>query len=490
MHLWTLAAAGSRPCFGRGEEYQCCLGLSNAAGQAGSGAYSAGMRVVHVASEVFPFSRSGGLGDVLGALPPVQARQGAEAVVLSPWYADLAGAPDEVWRGVVPGVGPVRVGRLTQDGVQFLFLGLEEFGRPGLYHDDDVWRFSQFGRAALPVLRALDLMPDVLHGHDWQAGLVVAHARLLGLRSVFTVHNLQYQGRWNLPEAAAWLGLPGGMLGVEGVEYHGDVNLMKAGLVFADHVTTVSPQYAQEITTAQYGEGLDGVMVRLTVEGRLSGILNGLDQDRWDPRTDPDIPTYADLNGKAAATAALRAELGLDGAPVLGTVSRLAGQKGMDLLLEALPDLTQDWNVVVLGGGDPLLTAAFRGWAQHPRVTFAEGLQEGLAHRIYAGAQAFAMPSRFEPCGLSQMIAMRYGTLPVVRETGGLVDTVPHDVGFRFSDATPEALTGAATQALAALNDPAGWAARVERAMNLEFSWAGPAAQYLDLYRRVAGPAA
>jgi starch synthase len=443
------------------------------------------MRVVHVASEVFPFSRSGGLGDVLGALPAVQARLGADVTVVSPWYAGLSGTPREVWRGEVPGVGPVRVGELRADGVRFLFIGLSAFERPGLYHPDDVERFCAFGRAVLPVLRALETTPDVLHGHDWQAGLVVAQAHLAGGRTAFTVHNLQYQGRWNLPEARAWTGLPGWAFGPEGVEFFGDLNLMKAGLVFAGHVTTVSPTYAREITTPQYGEGLDGLLVRLALEGRLSGILNGLDQERWNPRTDPDIQPYADAPGKGANGAALRAGFELDGAPILGVVSRLAEQKGMDLLIEALPELVQDWNIVVLGGGDPLLTAALTGWAQHPRVAFVAGLNEALAHRIYAGADAFAMPSRFEPCGLSQMIALRYGTLPVVRETGGLVDTVPHDVGFRFGDATPDALVRACGEARAAFGNQTEWQARMMEGMTLDFGWDGPAQHYLDLYGRL-----
>ncbi|EYB69669.1 glycogen/starch synthase [Deinococcus phoenicis] len=436
-----------------------------------------------MASEVFPFSRSGGLGDVLAALPAVQARLGADVTVVSPWYAALTGTPQEVWRGEVPGVGPVRAGEVRQDGVRFLFVGLPAFERPGLYHPDDVERFCAFGRAVLPVLHALEIRPDVLHGHDWQAGLVVAHAHLLGWRTAFTIHNLQYQGRWNLAEAWAWTGLPDWTFGPEGVEFFGDLNLMKAGLVFAGQVTTVSPTYAREITTPQYGEGLDGLLVRLALEGRLSGILNGLDQDRWNPRTDPDIHPYTDAAGKAANGAALRAEFGLDGAPLLGVVSRLADQKGMDLLIEALPELVKDWNVVVLGGGDPLLTAALTGWAQHPRVAFVPGLNEALAHRVYAGADAFAMPSRFEPCGLSQMIAMRYGTLPVVRETGGLVDTVPGDVGFRFADATPQALAAACRETRTAYEDQPEWQARMERGMALDFSWDGPARQYLALYR-------
>lgn len=445
------------------------------------------MNVLHVASEVFPFSRSGGLGDVLGALPAEQARLGEQVSVLSPWYATLQGHPNEIWRGEVFGVGEVRIGEILQSGVRYLFLGLSDFERPGLYHSDDVWRFCRFGRAALPALRAVGAIPEVLHGHDWQAGLVVAHARFSSLKTVFSIHNLQYQGRWLLSDGWHWLGLPPEASGIDGVEFYGDLNLMKAGLNYAARVTTVSPTYAQEITTPQYGEGLDGLLLRLTREGRVRGILNGLDQERWNPRTDPLAPQFSTPQEKAQATAALRAEFGLDDAPILAAVSRLADQKGLDLLIEALPQLVQDWNVLVLGSGDPLLEASLRGWAQHSRVTFEYGMNDPLAHRIYAGADAFAMPSRFEPCGLSQMIAMRYGTLPIVRETGGLADTVPHDSGFRFAEATPEAFARACAEARALLHDQAEWQSRAARSMSLDFSWEGPAQEYLKLYRSVEG---
>lgn len=442
------------------------------------------MQVVHVGSEVFPYSRSGGLGDVLGALPVQQARQGAEVTVVSPWYMDITEPVREVWRGHLGDlswdVGEIRLGEARRDGVQYVFIGMEAFDRPGLYHPDDVWRFSMFGRVVLPALGILRVRPQMLHGHDWQAALVVARAKLARLPTVYTIHNLQYQGKWNMPEGRVWTALPDWAYGHEGLEFYGEVNLMKAGLVFASHVTTVSPTYAREITTFEYGERLDGLLTRLSLEGRLSGIINGLDQERWDPRTDPDIPRYADPLGKQAATAALRQEFDLDDAPILATVSRLADQKGMDLLIEALPELIQDWNVVVLGGGDPLLVAALQGWAQHRRVVFVQGMNEPLAHRIYAGASAFAMPSRFEPCGLSQMISMRYGTLPIVRETGGLVDTVPHDVGFRFTEATPQAFKAACDLALRTPEPE--WQARAEKAMSLDFSWDGPTRQYLELY--------
>lgn len=445
--------------------------------------------VVHVASEVFPFSRTGGLADVLGALPAAQASGGVAAVVVSPWYQDLQDADglEEVWGGDILGLGWVRAAQLWRGGVRYLFVGLPAFQREGLYHADDVERFCAFGRAVLPVLEALTIQPDVLHGHDWHAGLAVAHAHLAGWNTAFTVHNLQYQGRWPLHEAAGWTGLPHWAFGPDWAEFHGDLNLMKAGLTFADRVTTVSPTYAHEITTPQYGEGLEGVLQRLEAEGRLHGILNGLDTERWNPRRDPFIMNYANLRGKSSNRRRLREELGLDRAPVLGAVSRLADQKGMDLLLIALPELVKDWNVVILGGGDPLLEVAFQGWAHHPRVRFFGGMNEPLAHRIYAGADAFAMPSRFEPCGLSQMIALRYGTLPIVRDTGGLHDTVDPSIGFRFEAATPAALLAAVAEALATRRDKAEWERRVREGMTLDFSWNASAQAYQKLYsERVA----
>lgn len=450
--------------------------------------YGETMQVLLIASEVFPYSRTGGLADVMAALPEALVRLGLDVTVLSPWWQSLSGQPKEVWRGSVPtngrlGPGPVRVGELFEAEVRYLFLGTPGFDRPGLYAPDDVQRFLEWGRQVLPTLSSMGLEFDLLHGHDWAAGMVLAHARAAGLKSVYTVHNLQYQGRWSMAEAAAWSGLPAAML--QGAEFYGDLNLMKAGLAFADHVTTVSPTYAQEITTPEYGEGLQGVLQARRAEGALTGILNGLDVERWNPANDPDILPLTERYGKPANVAALRAEFSLDAAPILSAVTRLVSQKGIDLLIESLPEVTQDWNVVVLGSGDPLLEAALKGWAQHPRVRYASGMNESLAHRLYAGSDAFAMPSRFEPCGLSQMISMRYGTLPVVRETGGLVDSVPREVGFRFAGATSGDLSAALKLARAEWDDKPGWQERMKAGMALDFSWEASARQYLGVYQRV-----
>ncbi|TSA88028.1 glycogen synthase [Deinococcus detaillensis] len=440
------------------------------------------MHILHVASEAYPFSRTGGLADVMAALPAELARLGHQASVLSPWYADIVGTPHEIWRG-----GNVRLGEINEGGVRFLFLETPAFKRPGIYHSNDVERFSVWGRLVLPVLAAVGIRFDVLHGHDWAAGLVVAHAKLRHVPSVFTIHNLQYQGRWNIDDSFGWTGLPEWVDTPEGVEFYGDLNLMKAGLVYAGHVTTVSPTYAKEITTPEFGEGLEGVLQTRLAEGKLSGVINGLDQERWNPRTDGHVLPYGTMATKEANIAALRQEFHLDDAPILSCVARLATQKGLDILLSAMPEIVKKWNLVLLGSGDTQLETAFSVWAQSsPRVRHVKGMNESLSHRLYAGAHAFAMPSRFEPCGLSQMIALRYGTPPVARRTGGLADTVPGDIGFLFDDPTPAAFLEALGRAEAAVSKPKTWNARAKRGLPLDFSWKGPAKRYLEIYQQVA----
>ena len=465
------------------------------------------LQVLHVSSEVYPFSKTGGLADVLGALPLEQAKlgqakpqqSGAEAnvMVISPWYGRLGGGlePELIVRFQVPGMSSgTELGRIQQNGVTYLFIRQKGFEGTELYGlDNDLERFVFFCKAVPYALEALELRPDVIHAHDWGSGLLAALLRftpvsptLQGVKTVFTIHNLQYQGRWNPWDVLTWTGLPASLVNPEGLEFFGDVNLLKAGVVYSDAVTTVSPTYAQEITTLEYGEKLEGVLMRTQREGRLHGILNGLDMDRWNPRTDPYAP-FDGLEDKRRVKRELLESLELEDRPTLGLVSRFAGQKGVDLVIEALGELLEDWNVIVLGNGDIFPERVLSLLSKYaPGLHFRQGFEEALAHRIYAGVDAFLMPSRFEPCGLAQMISMRYGTLPIARDTGGLRDTVTPEIGFLFPDPTFESLLEGTNRALEVfVSRPKEWRSRMEAAMKLDWSWKNGAREYLELYKRL-----
>jgi starch synthase len=386
------------------------------------------------------------------------------------------------------------------------------FDRPGLYgeagadYPDNAERFAFFCRAALEWLRA-EPRPDVLHVHEWQAALAPAFLRaapelypeLGDVRTVLTIHNLAYQGRF---PARAWplLNLDRRYFVPDFLEFYGDVNFLKAGIVFAHAITTVSPRYAAEIETAELGEGLDGVL--RTRHGQLRGIVNGIDADEWDPATDRHLPahyTRADRSGKARCKTALQAELGLlarPDAPLLGLVSRFAKQKGLDLLAAALPSALEASTVelAVLGSGEERYERALRALvADFPgRVAVRIGFDEGLAHRIEAAADVFLMPSRFEPCGLNQLYSLRYGTVPVVHATGGLDDTVVEfdpatgaGTGFKFAPFTVDALLAALARALRTRDDGALWDRVVTNGMAEDFSWTRAAAAYGRLYEDV-----
>jgi starch synthase len=465
------------------------------------------MRVLFASSEVHPYSKTGGLGDVAAALPRALAAIGHEVLVVSPWYRSLRAEPPPLWIGDVDvpfagGFEPVGVGTLEGAGVRYAFVGHRDFQRQDLYgYSDDVRRFSRFTRAVPQVAARLGFRPDVVHANDWHTAylpLLLAHGWHLpegfpGLPSVFTVHNVQYQGVSGLEETLWWLRLPGA-LADDYMNHFGAANAMQAALGHAQRVTTVSPTYAAEVQRPEYGYGLDGTFRH--IGARLVGILNGLDTESWDPTTDPLLPrTYSasDPAGKADARTALRTRFGLSGdAPVLGVVSRLADQKGIDLLLAAGDRLVlQGWSLAVLGSGDPGLEAALRelGARHGGRVAAVVGFDEGLAHLIYAGSDALAVPSRFEPCGLSQLIAMRYGTLPIARDTGGLHDTIDHlRTGFLFEHANPEGLLWAAGLAFEAYGDER-WGTMMRRAMELDFSWERSAHRYAELYRDVVASA-
>ncbi len=475
------------------------------------------MRVVMLSPEVYPYAKTGGLADVLAALPPALAAAGVEVTVCVPGYRSAlraAGTPAPGPRLYAPIASRMEAAEMVcvpGAPVPTVLLRADRyFDRDGLYgeggqdYPDNAERFAFFCRAALEWLRAEREPPDVLHVHEWQAALAPAFLRAtaalypeLGrVRTVLTLHNLAFQGRF---PADHWhvLNLDARYFVPEFLEFYGEINFLKAGMVFADALTTVSPRYAAEIQTPAFGEGLDGV---LRARGAaLRGILNGIDDAVWDPATDPHLPARyraGDLAGKARCKRALQAELGLevgDDAPLLGVVSRLTEQKGFDLLAVALPPALDAWDaeLAVLGSGEERyerwvreLEARFPG-----RVGAHVGFDEGLAHRIEAGADVFLMPSRFEPCGLNQLYSLRYGTVPMVHATGGLDDSVAEfdpatgtGTGFKFTPYTPDAFLAALERALRTRRDPALWARLVANGMAQDFSWSRAAAEYLALY--------
>jgi starch synthase len=478
-------------------------------------AAAAALRVLHVAAEVYPLVKTGGLADVVAALPVAQAEQGADVRLLLPGYPaiieSVQGARAVIDIGACFGALRVRLllGRMPGTALPVYVIDApylyRRAGGPYQAPDGEEWpdnlqRFALLGWVAAH-LAADDAdpawVPDIVHAHDWHAAMACAFvAEHLPTRaaSVFTVHNLAFQGLFPMHD---WplLGLASRLMSPSGLEYHGQLSFMKAGLKFADRITTVSPTYAQEIATHEFGCGLDGV-----IRGRgaaVSGILNGIDEAVWNPATDPAIPQRFDaerLAGKAACKRALQAELGLQPdaeALLLVVVSRLTAQKGMDLLLAALPELLpQGVQLAVQGTGDPALEAAFRMAAQaHPgRVQVHIGYDEARAHRLVAGGDMIAVPSRFEPCGLTQMYGLRYGTVPLVRRVGGLADTVPdvadraEGAGFVFEPATPQALGQALQRALALHRHPSEWVSVQRRGMARPLSWRPPAEAYRALY--------
>jgi starch synthase len=366
------------------------------------------------------------------------------------------------------------------------------------YPDNHI-RFAVFARAALGVARYL-FRTDIFHCHDWQAGLVPAYLRtilatdptFLGCRTLFTIHNLGYQGLF--PKTAiADVDLDPALMRPDGMEFFGQVSYIKGGIAFADALSTVSPTYAREIQTPEYGFGLDGALRARAAN--LTGILNGVDYQEWSPTVDPLLParyTAEDLSGKATCKQQLLAEFGLPaeamGRPVFGIVSRFTRQKGTDLIAQIADELVaMDAYLVALGTGEREYEEFFQRMQQeYPgRVAVKVGFDNGLAHRIEAGSDLFLMPSRYEPCGLNQIYSLKYGTVPVVRATGGLDDTIEEGTGFKFAEYTGDALLQAIRAAAAAYADRSGWQAMMRRGMEKDFSWRTSAAAYSELYRRM-----
>jgi len=486
------------------------------------------LRVLFVSPEIEPFVKAGGLGDMVGALPKDLVAMGHDVRLVCPLYGSVKRVGDWKVRDEPLGVevGPetrwARVWETALPGAPAPVYFLEHdwfFARPEVYSSwsDNAHRFVFMSRAALTICEQLGWMPDVIHCHDWTTGLLpvmlntILRDRPIGrAATVFTIHNLEHQGyadKGLVPYAR----LPWSEFRSDSIESYGRVNMMKAGLYHSTKLTTVSPTYAAEIRQPAGGFGLDHVLRYRGAD--LIGIVNGIDTASWDPATDRALPanySAADLAGKAVCKQKLQEQVGLAveaRVPLIGVVSRFASQKGLDLLADALPELMggrRPVQVVVLGSGDPHLEASFRRAARaYPgRMAVQVGFDARLARLIQAGADLFAMPSRAEPCGLTQMYAMRYGTPPVVRATGGLVDTVEnyeagreHGTGFSFNDATPEALLGTLIWAGDTYYDrPADFIGLQQRGMARDFAWRQSAERYVDVYHwavqaRTGGPA-
>ncbi|SHI38585.1 starch synthase [Palleronia salina] len=468
------------------------------------------MKVLSVASECAPIIKTGGLADVVGALPAALKPQGVEMRVLLPGYPkvmDRAGQAPAVARFDDLFGGPAELLQAEAGGVPLLVLRADHlFDRGhGIYLDesgqdweDNPQRFAALSRAAALIARdgAGDWRPDIVHGHDWQAGFVpyYLHRMEVGVPSVMTIHNVAFPGP-AAPEMLGELKLELDDYHPGGLEFWGQISALKAGLVWSDKITTVSPTYARELQTETFGMGFDGLIRARAAD--LQGILNGIDTDVWDPATDPEIATYKTAASKKKATRALRDEFGLpdsDG-PLAVVVSRLTEQKGLDLVLEGLPDfLARGGQMVLLGSGQGDLERAWEvAGARHEGLAVRIGYDEGLSHRMMAGGHAVLVPSRFEPCGLTQLYGLRYGTIPVVARTGGLADTVidANDAGLRAGVATgivhDPGSAEAVAQALSRLADLYAdrdvWAKMTRNAMRHPVGWDVSAAAYADLYR-------
>jgi starch synthase len=483
------------------------------------------LRVLMTFSEIAPFAKTGGLADVAGALPSALSDLGCDVRVVMPFYnrfiekiADKKLAVEDLW---VPLGGQVLAADIysvrLDDGVVVYWIRRDEFfdrsylyGTPKGDYFDNFQRFTYFSRAVLALCPEVEFKPNVVHSHDWQSGLVPAYLKHLygadeywaETASVFTIHNIAYQGQFP-PELFPLTGLPGDFFSMDGMEFWGGINFMKAAIVCADVITTVSPRYSEEIQTKEYGQGLEGVLQ--ANRGRLYGILNGADYKEWSPETDPYIAAnYSphNLEGKRLCKLDLLREVELPerlmNRPLLGAISRLAGQKGFDLLAAVLDKLvTQDLGLIILGIGDDeyhrMLTNVAKRYPE--KVSVRLEFDERLAHKIEAGADMFLMPSRYEPCGLNQIYSLRYGTVPIVRATGGLYDTIkPYSpkrgegVGFRFDKYAVDSFWRALTEALALFDQPDTWRQIMQNGMAMDFSWKSSAREYLALYEKaVAG---
>ena len=475
------------------------------------------MKILFTASECVPFVKTGGLADVVGALAPVLAKEGHDVRVIMPLYASIP----EKWTSKMTHVCDFEVElgwrrqycgieMIEQDGVKWYFMDNKfYFGRPYIYGmgGDEYERFGFFCRASLNCLPIIDFQPDVIHAHDWQSGMVPALLRIqydhlpfyANIKTMYTIHNLQYQGVFGINQVKEILGLNDNSLWTDDkLECYGCANFMKAALVYADTITTVSPSYSEEIQTAYYGERLDGLL--RARKNEVFGVLNGIDMVDYDPAIDNRIAaTYSldNMAGKAICKADLQEKLGLEvnpNVPIIGMVGRLSNQKGLDLVDYIIGDLLkQDVQLVVLGMGESRYVNLF-SWAEGEykgKVAARFAMDHALAHQIYAGCDMFLMPSQFEPCGLSQLIALRYGTVPIVRETGGLRDTVlsyneynGEGNGFSFFNYNAHDMLHVIERACDYYNNNKDvWALLQQRGMAGDYSWTNSAGKYMDLYK-------
>ncbi|TAM43455.1 glycogen synthase [bacterium] len=447
------------------------------------------MKIALIASEVVPFAKTGGLADVAGALPIALEGLGCEVIIIMPGYK------------CVKGISPSVVGKNIK--VYFVENDLY-FNRDGLYMDkkgdykDNLERFAFFCRKSLELLKEINFNADILHLHDWQSSLAAVYLKNLyakqpfysRMKSLLTIHNIGYQGLFP-GEDFAKLGLDKGLFDISGLEFYNRINLLKGGIIFSDLINTVSPTYALEIQEAKFGFGLEGLLRQRKKD--LSGILNGLDYSIWDPATDKFIIrnfSQRNIEGKAYNKAELQKACSLpvdNEIPVLGIVSRLAEQKGFDILTEPLPEICKmGAQLVILGTGDLKYHKILQNAAKKYPKAFSLNLRfdDPLAHKIYAGSDIFLMPSSYEPCGLGQMIALRYGTIPLVFKTGGLADTINEDNGFVFSRYTKDELVKTVKRSLAVFAEKKKWGSLMNNAMRCDFSWEASAKKYIQLYEK------
>jgi len=451
------------------------------------------MKVLLCSSEVVPFAKTGGLADVAGSLPLCLKKLKVDVRVAMPKYSCVKAAGTKA--------------KMGKDIPVYFIENEGYFARPNLYgtplgdYPDNLDRFSFFSKAVLELLKKENFKPDVIHCNDWQTALIPVYLKTIykddpfyqGIKAVFTIHNMAYQGTFSKDEYPK-LGLGWEYFNIDGLEFYGMINLMKGGLIFSDFITTVSPTYSKEIQTPEFGCKLEGVLSKR--KDCLSGILNGIDYDEWNPETDKELARKYSArlsSDKVYNKVALQKELGLKvspDVPLLGAVGRLAGQKGFDILAEKIDKIcSMDLQFVLLGTGEEAYHKIMQQiGAKYPEKTSINiKFDNTLAKKIYASSDMFLMPSRYEPCGLGQLISLRYGTIPVVRKTGGLADTITEDNGFVFEKYSGDALLAAIKRGLDAYRNRNAWQAMVKRAMEYDFSWGNSAKEYVKLFKKVAG---